>query len=85
MEKSTFTDEYEVLLRCLREARRRAAVTQVQLAERLEQTQPWVSKCERGERRIDVVELRAICRALGTTLPDFVRELEEAFGRRKRV
>ena len=29
-----------------------------------DETQSWVSKCERGERRIDLVELRAFCEAL---------------------
>jgi hypothetical protein len=29
-----------------------------------------------GERRLDVIQLRTILRALGTTLPEFVRKLE---------
>jgi hypothetical protein len=37
-----------------------------------------VGKCERGERRLDVVELQAFCRAVGVSLPDFARQLEEA-------
>ena len=39
-------------------------MTQIDMADRLAETQSFVSKCERGERRIDVAELRAFCRAL---------------------
>ena len=72
MDKSIFSRDYEVFLRRLREARRRAGLTQVQLAERLGQTQTFVSKCERGERRMDLVEVRAFCLALGESFPAFV-------------
>ena len=65
-----------VLVTTVGEARTDAKVTQVELAKRLGETQSFVSKCERGERRLDVVELRAWCRALGTTLVEFARSLE---------
>ncbi|GAB4287626.1 MAG: hypothetical protein Fur0025_21220 [Oscillatoriaceae cyanobacterium] len=58
MEKSIFTQEYGIFLSHLRSARKGAGLTQEQVADRLGQTQSFVSKCERGERRIDVVELR---------------------------
>lgn len=73
-----FTREYRVLLDLLLAARENAGLTQAQLAKRLRQSQSWVSKCERGERRIDVIELRDMCRVLQTTLPEFIEELEEA-------
>jgi transcriptional regulator with XRE-family HTH domain len=76
MEKSVFTTEYRVLLRLLREIREAAHVTQVQLAEKLGQSQSFVSKCERGERRLDMVQMRTICRLLGTSLAEFVAEFE---------
>jgi transcriptional regulator with XRE-family HTH domain len=77
MEKSIFTDEYAVLLTLLREARQAAGLSQVQLAERLGQSQSFVSKMEQGDRRLDLIQLRTICRALGTTLPRFVEKFEE--------
>ena len=85
MEKSVHTKEYAVLRRLLREVREAAAVTQVELALRLGQTQSFVSKCERGELRLDVIQLRAFCAALHTDLPTFIRKLESRLtGRRKR-
>ncbi|MFH1921310.1 MAG: helix-turn-helix transcriptional regulator [Planctomycetota bacterium] len=82
MEKSVFTREYRALLRLLRETRRAANVTQTQLAKRLGQSQSFISKCERGERRLDVIQLRTICHLLGTTLSEFVRELERRLARK---
>jgi transcriptional regulator with XRE-family HTH domain len=76
MEKSVFTREYGVLLETLREFRRRANITQVELAEKIDETQAFISKSERGERRLDVIQLRAICHGLGTTLPDFISAFE---------
>lgn len=78
MEKSIFTKEYSLFLDCLRSARKEAGLTQEQVAERLQQTQSFVSKCERGERRIDVVELRAFCLAIEISLCEFVKRLEMA-------
>ena len=80
MDKSIFTREYKVFLRLLRQARTAAGLTQTELAERLGETQSWVSKCERGERRLDVVELRAFCAAFGVPLSHFVDRLEEELG-----
>jgi transcriptional regulator with XRE-family HTH domain len=76
MEKSIHTREYAVLLRLLKEAREAAGLTQVQVAKRLKQSQSFVTKMERGDRRIDVVQLRTVCRLYGTTLTEFVARLE---------
>jgi len=75
-EKTIYTREYAVVLRLLREAREAAAITQIELAERLGQTQSFVSKVERGDRRLDLIQLRTILRHCGVTLPDFVNRLE---------
>jgi transcriptional regulator with XRE-family HTH domain len=46
-------------------ARKRAGLTQQALAARLSRPQSFIAKYETGERRIDVVEFIAICRATG--------------------
>jgi ribosome-binding protein aMBF1 (putative translation factor) len=78
MEKSIHSARYAIFLNVLREARERAGLTQVQLAQKIGETQTFVSKCERGERRIDLIELRAFCQALGLNLKQFVGALERA-------
>ena len=80
MEKSLFSSQGEAFLEVLREARERRGMTQVELAAALDETQSFVSKCERGERRLDVLELRTWCSALDLTLSSFVRRLEKRLG-----
>ena len=53
MQKSINSQTYGIFLDHLRETREKANITQAKLAERLGETQSFVSKCERGERRID--------------------------------
>ena len=80
--KTIHSPEYAVFLRLLRQIRERQEITQEQLAERWGVTQSFVSKCERGDRRIDVIELQAICRALGVDFIEFMVELQERQQRR---
>ncbi len=77
MDKSIHTREYAAVVRVLREARQQAGLTQVALAERIDETQSYVSKVERGELRLDIIQLRTVCRVLGLSLEDFVVRLEE--------
>lgn len=60
----------------LRQARTDAGLRQADLAERLGQPQSFVSKYESGERRLDILELRDVCQAVGLPLLEFVRRLE---------
>ena len=92
MDKSITSQDYRIFLRELRAARKRGGLTQVDLASRIRETQSFVSKCERGERRLDVLELRAFCRVIGIPLSEFVRRLDRALtatprssGKRSRV
>ena len=76
MRKSVHTKNYAVFLELLVEARHRAGLTQAQLGQQLPFGQPGISKIERGERRVDVIELRLICERLGMTLSAFIEQLE---------
>ena len=46
---------------------------QVDLADALGWPQSAISKYESGERRLDLLELEDVCRAIGITLVDFVK------------
>jgi transcriptional regulator with XRE-family HTH domain len=65
MANSTHNSDYQLLLTVLKSERERLGITQTDLADRLGNTQTFVSKCERGERRIDAVELVEFAEALG--------------------
>jgi transcriptional regulator with XRE-family HTH domain len=75
VDKSIYSAEYQRLCTLLRELRLEAGLTQVQVAERLDEPQSFVSKYEAGERRLDVVELRQITRVLGTTMQAVLERL----------
>ncbi|MBA4191186.1 MAG: hypothetical protein C0467_24665 [Planctomycetaceae bacterium] len=77
MDKSIHTREHGVLVALLKEAREAANLTQIELAKRLKQSQSFVSKMEAGERRLDLVQLRTVCLALGVTLPELVERFEK--------
>lgn len=64
MPKSAFSGRYDHFRRLLTEARKRAGLTQAELAKMLGRPQSFVSKYERGERRLDVVEFLDVARAL---------------------
>jgi len=76
MEKTIYTREYGVMLRVLREMREQVPLTQTELASRLNVTQVFISKCESGQRRLDLIELRAWCAALGLPTSDFLEAVE---------
>jgi transcriptional regulator with XRE-family HTH domain len=82
MEKSIFSQNYNVFLQHLRHARKQAGLTQEDLARRLGQTQSFVSKCERGERRLDLVEVREFCKAIGVSFARFAAEFDKEVGHR---
>ncbi len=73
MQKSQHTLRYERLLKALRKARRDAGLTQLDVAARLGAYASYVSKCESGERRIDVVELAEFCRIYDVPLPELLK------------
>lgn len=64
---------YRLFLRRLREARLAAGLTQAEVAAELGRPQSFVSKCESGERRIDVVELTEFARLYRKDLNFFIR------------
>jgi transcriptional regulator with XRE-family HTH domain len=55
-----------------------AGLTQAELADRMDRPQPFVSKVENGERRLDVVEFLEFAGALGCPAEDMLMELKRA-------
>jgi transcriptional regulator with XRE-family HTH domain len=78
--RSFFSPAYRRLRDWLIEARRARSMTQVQLATELGRHQSFVSKYERGERRLDFVEVLEIADALHADVRDLVAELRRPVG-----
>lgn len=77
MDRSALPD-YDVLAGLLRRLREDAGLSQFEVARTLGRRQPFVSKYERGQRRLDLIELRRICAALDIPLASLVRRFENA-------
>ena len=80
--KSTHTPEYDIFVRLLRETRLAAGISQDKLAKLLGRDQSILSRWESGELRLDPVQLRDFCLAVGTTLPAFIADFEKRLASR---
>ncbi len=77
MQKSIYTARHRHFLELLRSVRKEAGLTQQELAVRMNTLQSRITDYERGVRRLDLMELRQVCEAVGVPLLEFVRRFEE--------
>ena len=75
MPKSTDSQRYSTLLKLLTERRKALGLSQATLADRLGRIQTFVSKYERGERRLDIIEFLDIANALNLDPGRIIRQL----------
>lgn len=68
-------DKYELLQRMLIDARLKAGLKQADVAAKLGKPQSYISKVERGERGIDVIEYLEIAAVIEFDPVDFLDEL----------
>lgn len=73
---SIYEPSYRIFATCIKDYRLRAKMTQEALALQLGCAQSYVSKYEQGQKRLDIVEIRNICKILGVSLSEFVSEYE---------
>ena len=70
--------QYAIFRALLIKWRERCRVTQVDLAARLRKPQSFVSKYERGERRLDLIEFIRVTEALDLDPVNALKELVSA-------
>ncbi len=75
MRQKRGTPGHKTLLTQLIDGRVAAGLTQVELAEKLQVRQSYVSNYETGERRLDVVELILVCEAIALNPAEVVRRV----------
>ncbi|MGI6240467.1 MAG: helix-turn-helix domain-containing protein [Candidatus Omnitrophota bacterium] len=68
-----WSTEYRAFLKRLIQARKDAGFTQVDAAKKLGKPQSYLSKCESGERRVDIGELKKFAKLYGKDLNFFGR------------
>ena len=69
--------QYKIFRELLIEARESAAMTQTEVARKLSRPQSFVSKYERGERRLDMTEFIEVADVLGINLSEFMQRYRE--------
>ncbi|WP_243038727.1 helix-turn-helix domain-containing protein [Dyella sedimenti] len=74
--KSLHRPEYSAVLRALIEMREGADLLQAELGKRLGRSQSYVSMAERGNIRLDALQLHDWCTACGSSLVAFAKKLE---------
>jgi transcriptional regulator with XRE-family HTH domain len=76
-----------MLLDLLEEARLGSGMSQKEICDKLGKPKNYLIKVERGERRLDVVELFALCEAMGSDALNIIGRFAEgtrsAHGQRK--
>jgi transcriptional regulator with XRE-family HTH domain len=73
--KSVFTEEYNQFRKMLIDARKAANLTQAELSAKLARPQSYVSKYERGERRLDLIEFLELAQVLEIDPLTFIENL----------
>lgn len=75
MSQADFATRYIALQKILVQARREMKLTQSAVAQILGKPQSFVSKYERGERRLDLIEFIAVAEVLRLDPGKVIREL----------
>lgn len=74
MKNSIYSRDYKYFLKRFKQARIEAGLTQVEVAAKLKQHQSYVSKCESGERRVDIVELVKFSKIYHKPIDYFIKD-----------
>lgn len=75
MPKTLWSDAQQALIAALAQARKDSGLSQAALAARLRCQQSLIARIESGERRIDVIELVVLARAVGADPAEIVGQL----------
>ena len=73
MPKSIYSKEYRKVVERLKKAREEVKLKQTEVAKKLSRPQSYISKIERGEPRIDIMELKKIADIYKKSLDYFVK------------
>ncbi|OIR08983.1 helix-turn-helix protein [mine drainage metagenome] len=78
MSSSLHSHHYHIFRNLLVSAREKSGLTQVQIADQLGKPQSFISKYERGERRLDFTEFIELAEVLGIDVVDFMNHYQTA-------
>jgi len=72
MSKSIYSKDYRNVIEKLKKARLNAGLKQSDVARKLKKPQSYISKIERGERRVDITEVKELAKIYKKDITHFV-------------
>jgi transcriptional regulator with XRE-family HTH domain len=78
MSSSLHSHHYQIFRSLLVDAREKSGLTQVQIADILGKPQSFISKYERGERRLDFTEFIELAGLFEIDIVDFINRYQSA-------
>ena len=72
MKKTIYSQEHKDIVERLKQARKEASLEQIEVAKKLGRTQSFISKLESGQRRIDLVQLKAFAKLYKKKIEYFI-------------
>lgn len=72
--RTIYTSEYKEIIERLRKARIEKGLTQLEVSNKLKRGQSFVSKIERRQRRLDVLEMKELASIYGLSVSKFYDE-----------
>jgi transcriptional regulator with XRE-family HTH domain len=75
MPRALHSEPYKKFATLMREARKKAGLTQQMLGRRLSKPQSFIAKYESGERRLDVLEFLEVSAAIGCDPSGIIKKL----------
>lgn len=72
MKKTIYSEEHKRIIQLLKKARKEANLDQKEVAKLLSKTQSFISKVESGQRRVDLVQLKAFAKIYKKPLNYFI-------------
>lgn len=73
---SIYSEQYQFVIRALKEARIKQNITQEKLAQALNRPQSFIAKVESGERRLDMVEFVLLARLLSINPETVIKKIK---------
>lgn len=80
MPNSMHSQKYQIFREMLVDARLKSGLTQMQLAQKINKPQSYVSKYERGERRLDFTEFIEVVIAFEMNINVFIERYQKSIG-----
>jgi transcriptional regulator with XRE-family HTH domain len=75
---SKLYEQHNCVVSLLKDIRTNAGLTQIDVSNKLNKPQSYVSKYESGARQFNILEIRQICKVVGIPFITFIQMLEES-------